>query len=91
MSYVAPKTEGGVEFCVIEPSDVQEDIVYSKPYVICYVMRANPPYSIVAGFLQRVWKAFAIDKILQMNKGVLLVRLKREGSLGSGEECRTTL
>lgn len=76
LSYVALKSEGGIENCVIELGDVQEDLAYWKLSVVCYVIGANPPYAVVAGFLRRVWKGYPIDKILQMNKGVFLVCFK---------------
>ncbi|KAJ8420572.1 hypothetical protein Cgig2_025919 [Carnegiea gigantea] len=42
--------------------------------VLCYVLGANPPYEIMQGFIKRIWRAFEIDKILQIRKGVFLVR-----------------
>ena len=42
--------------------------------MICCVLGANPPYEVIAGFINRIWKDFSIDKILLVKKGLFLVR-----------------
>ena len=40
------------------------------------MLGANPPYDVIAGFINRIWKEFSIDKILLVKKGLFLVRFK---------------
>lgn len=76
LQYVEPKNENGVEFCVIEPVDVEEDLVYWRQAVVCYVMGANPLFPVANGFFRRIWKHHAIDKVLMLKKGIFLVRFQ---------------
>ncbi|KAJ8421712.1 hypothetical protein Cgig2_003360 [Carnegiea gigantea] len=45
-----------------------------KQAVICSVLGANPPFSVMEEFLKRIWKAFEIDRILMVKRGMFLVR-----------------
>ncbi|XP_074304181.1 uncharacterized protein LOC141638900 [Silene latifolia] len=42
----------------------------------CYVLGANPPSSVLAGFVKRVWQAHGFDKISFMPNGIFLIRFK---------------
>ena len=48
--------------------------MYWSNAVICSVLGANPPYDVIKGFINRIWAAFEIDKIIQVKRGVFLVR-----------------
>lgn len=80
LHYVEPVKDNGVEYCVIESQDVEEDIVYWRNFVVCYVMGANRPYPVMVGYCRRIRKNLAIDNILLMKKRVFLVRFKEDKS-----------
>jgi len=42
--------------------------------VICYVLEANPPFEVIDGYVRRIWKAYAIDKVVLVKRGLYLVR-----------------
>ena len=44
--------------------------------MICSVLGANPPFEIMQGFIRRIWGTYEIDKILQVRKGVFMVRFQ---------------
>ncbi|KAJ8436063.1 hypothetical protein Cgig2_000359 [Carnegiea gigantea] len=54
--------------------DIEEDVNYWKSAVICCVLGANPPYDVLARYVNRIWKDYAIDKILLIKRGLYLVR-----------------
>ncbi|XP_048494347.1 uncharacterized protein LOC104906959 [Beta vulgaris subsp. vulgaris] len=58
----------------IELDDIQEEIEYWMSAVVCYVLGANPPISVMEGYFKRIWGKHGIDKIAIMGKGVFLVR-----------------
>ncbi|KAJ8419476.1 hypothetical protein Cgig2_021816 [Carnegiea gigantea] len=51
-----------------------QEIDYWRSAIICTVLGRNPPVEIMKGFLNRIWNAYEIDKILLVKKGVFLVR-----------------
>ncbi|XP_074298590.1 uncharacterized protein LOC141629499 [Silene latifolia] len=60
----------------ITKEDVVGEIQFWSSSVFCYVLGANPPSSVLTGFINRVWKAQGIDKISFMPNGIFLVRFK---------------
>ncbi|KAJ8420630.1 hypothetical protein Cgig2_002710 [Carnegiea gigantea] len=54
--------------------DVNPEIEYWKSVVLCSVLGPNPPLEVIEGFIRRIWKAFDIDKICMVRKGVFLLR-----------------
>lgn len=57
----------------IELEDVKKEIENWKNSV-CYILGANPLFSIVDGFVQRIWKDLSIDKVGLIGKGIYTVR-----------------
>jgi len=37
---------------------------------MCSVLGVNPPFAVMQGFIQRIWSAYELDKIIQEQKGV---------------------
>ncbi|XP_056691804.1 uncharacterized protein [Spinacia oleracea] len=58
----------------IELDDIQEEVDYWNSALICAVLGANPPLSVIEGFFRRVWKDFGVDKVVLIEHGVYLVR-----------------
>lgn len=42
--------------------------------VVCYVLGANPPLSVMEGYFKRIWGKLGLDKIAFMGKGIFIVR-----------------
>lgn len=47
---------------------------YWNNAVVVQVLGANPPFHVMNGYLRRIWKEYSIDKLLQIQRGVFLVR-----------------
>ncbi|XP_074301562.1 uncharacterized protein LOC141632962 [Silene latifolia] len=54
----------------ITKDDVAGEIKYWSTSVVCYVFGANPPSSVLTGFINRVWQAQGVDKISFMPNGI---------------------
>ncbi|KAJ8430737.1 LOW QUALITY PROTEIN: hypothetical protein Cgig2_004630 [Carnegiea gigantea] len=42
--------------------------------VLCAVLGANPPLEVIKGYINRIWDAYELDRILQVRRGLYLVR-----------------
>ena len=69
----APKING-IKWAKLAQEDIEEEVNYWKNTVICCVLGANPPYEVLAGYVKRIWKEYAIDKILLIKKVLYVVR-----------------
>ncbi|XP_074290342.1 uncharacterized protein LOC141617073 [Silene latifolia] len=56
--------------------DVSGEMNFWSTAVYGYILGARPPWTVVNGFLKRVWSRFDIDKISFMTNGIFLVRFK---------------
>ncbi|XP_074299624.1 uncharacterized protein LOC141630764 [Silene latifolia] len=56
--------------------DVMGEINFWSTSVVCYILGANPPSSVITGFVKRVWQSYGVDKIAFMPNGIFLVRFK---------------
>uniref|UniRef100_A0A803QPT3 DUF4283 domain-containing protein n=1 Tax=Cannabis sativa TaxID=3483 RepID=A0A803QPT3_CANSA len=59
----------------ITKEDMQEEVDFWTPSIVCYVLGANPPMSILDGFVRRVWKD-KINKVGMISHGIFLVLFK---------------
>ncbi|KAJ8436123.1 hypothetical protein Cgig2_001150 [Carnegiea gigantea] len=50
--------------------DVKEEIEYWQNAPICSVLRVNPPFEVMKGFIYPFWANFELDKMLQLHKGI---------------------
>ncbi|KAJ8430087.1 hypothetical protein Cgig2_006539 [Carnegiea gigantea] len=73
LSFVQSQWINGVKCARIESVDVISEIEYWKSSVLCSVLGANPPLEVMEGFIRRIWKSFAIDKICLVKKWVYVV------------------
>uniref|UniRef100_A0A803P5I8 DUF4283 domain-containing protein n=1 Tax=Cannabis sativa TaxID=3483 RepID=A0A803P5I8_CANSA len=62
----APKVKITVE-------DIEEEVHFWSSSIVCYVLGANPPLSIIEGFIRRVWNG-KVDRVGSLSYGVFLVR-----------------
>ncbi|XP_030510959.1 uncharacterized protein LOC115725539 [Cannabis sativa] len=52
---------------------MEDEIAYWKSSIVCYVLGANPPLSVLDGFVRRIWSG-KIDKVGLLSYGVFLIR-----------------
>uniref|UniRef100_A0A803PTY7 Reverse transcriptase domain-containing protein n=1 Tax=Cannabis sativa TaxID=3483 RepID=A0A803PTY7_CANSA len=57
----------------IELEDIEEEISYWNPSIVCYVLGSNPPLHILDGFANRIWKE-KVDKVKLLTYGIFLIR-----------------
>lgn len=70
----SPQVNPNTPTVTIESEDIQEEIEYWSLVVVCYVLRANPPLTIMEGFFRRIWWKLGIEKVAFIGKGVFIVR-----------------
>lgn len=56
--------------------DVQAEIEYWNTAVLCAVLGANPPLDVIKGYINRIWGAYELDKIIQLRRGLFMVRFQ---------------
>ena len=74
LNYIPAQTVNGSKVTQIDKEEVQAEIDYWANAVLCTVLGANPPLEVITGYINRIWKAFELDKIIQVRKGIFLVR-----------------
>jgi len=74
--YIRVSEINGVESAKVELEDVEEEVNYWQNAVICCVLGANPPITVMEGFVRRIWKDYTINKVLLVKKGRYLIRFK---------------
>uniref|UniRef100_A0A803PBM5 DUF4283 domain-containing protein n=1 Tax=Cannabis sativa TaxID=3483 RepID=A0A803PBM5_CANSA len=57
----------------IDLEDIEDEINFWKPSLVCYVLGANPPLHILEGFARRKWSE-KVDKVKLLAYGVFLIR-----------------
>ncbi|XP_074288589.1 uncharacterized protein LOC141613746 [Silene latifolia] len=60
----------------LTPADVEGEITYWSSAVYCYILGANPPPSVISGYVKRIWQSYGIDRISFLPNGIFLVRFK---------------
>uniref|UniRef100_A0A803PIJ5 Reverse transcriptase zinc-binding domain-containing protein n=1 Tax=Cannabis sativa TaxID=3483 RepID=A0A803PIJ5_CANSA len=53
--------------------DIEAEVSYWKSAIVCYVLGANPPLSMLEGFARRIWKD-KVDKIGMISYGIFIIR-----------------
>jgi len=68
LKYVPATEINGKNCAKIDKTDVQPEINYWEHAVICRVLGANPPFSVMEGYLKRIWKSLEIDRVLMVKR-----------------------
>ncbi|XP_021852855.2 uncharacterized protein [Spinacia oleracea] len=58
----------------IEMEDIQDEVDYWNSAIVCVILGAIPPLSVIEGFFRRIWKDLGVDKVVTIEHGVFLVR-----------------
>jgi len=69
LNFVSTEVLNGQKVVKIDKDDVEHEIMYWSNAVICSVLGANPPFEVIKGFVNRIWAAFEVDKIIQVRRG----------------------
>ncbi|KAM6568713.1 hypothetical protein CsatB_016698 [Cannabis sativa] len=56
----------------ITHEDIEDEVSFWKSSLVCYVLGANPPLSVLEGFARRIWKD-KIDKVGMLSYGIFLI------------------
>ncbi|XP_019237195.1 PREDICTED: uncharacterized protein LOC109217410 [Nicotiana attenuata] len=74
LEYVQPRKIGENQIIEIEVDDTSSEVEYWKNAVICYVLGAHPPFTVIQGYIQRIWGKHGVDRIVMLKNGVIVVR-----------------
>ncbi|KAH0696218.1 hypothetical protein KY290_013576 [Solanum tuberosum] len=74
LEYVEPTSYDSSAIVDIDLEDISSEIAYWKNYVVCYVLGAHPPFTVMQGFIQRLWVKNGINKFSMLRNGIVLVR-----------------
>ncbi|KAL2897990.1 putative shell protein 2, partial [Bienertia sinuspersici] len=62
-------------FVQITSEDVQPEIEFWQSSVVAFVIGASPPVQVMEGFIRRIWKQYGVDKVINLPKGMYLIRI----------------
>ncbi|KAJ8425740.1 hypothetical protein Cgig2_000800 [Carnegiea gigantea] len=76
LRYMPTTCINGLTCAKLANQDIREEVEYWNTAVLCSVLGANPPLEVIKGFILRIWGSYEIDKILQVRRGIFLVRFQ---------------
>ncbi|KAM6580820.1 hypothetical protein CsatA_004594 [Cannabis sativa] len=53
--------------------DIEDEVLFWKPSIVCYVLGANPPLQIMEGFAKRMW-GDKLDRVKLLSFGIYIIR-----------------
>lgn len=62
----------------IELDDFANEIKYWRSAVVCYVLGAHPPFTVVKGYIHRLWAKHGLIMVLMLKYVIILVRFDNE-------------
>ncbi|KAJ8443060.1 LOW QUALITY PROTEIN: hypothetical protein Cgig2_004265 [Carnegiea gigantea] len=74
LKFVPTQIINGVKCAKLDKDDVAAETEYWQNTVLCSVLGAKPLFEIIHGFIKHICATLGIDKIIQVRKGVFLVR-----------------
>uniref|UniRef100_A0A803NTX5 Reverse transcriptase domain-containing protein n=1 Tax=Cannabis sativa TaxID=3483 RepID=A0A803NTX5_CANSA len=57
----------------ITNDDIQEEVDFWKPSIVCYVLGANPPLAVFEGFVRRMWSE-KVERVGLLSYGIYIIR-----------------
>ncbi|XP_060965333.1 uncharacterized protein LOC133034296 [Cannabis sativa] len=67
------ETEQGSGKVKITLDDIEEEVLFWKPSMVCYVLGVNPPLHVLEGFAKRVWQD-KVDRMKLLSHGIFIIR-----------------
>lgn len=83
LEYVAPDLFDKSSISEIELEDISTEVAYWKNAIVCYVLGAYPPFTVMNGYVRRQWGKYGVDKVSMLKKGIVLVQF--DNSKGKNE------
>jgi len=74
LDFVPANVANGTPIASLNHEDVSPELAYWNSSVLCTVLGSNPPYEIIKSFIKKLWAQYEIDQIIQVRKGLFLVR-----------------
>ncbi|XP_062088347.1 uncharacterized protein LOC133794921 [Humulus lupulus] len=66
----SPKSKVKIDF-----EDIEEEVSYWQPSIVCFVMGANIPLHVLDGFARRMWQD-AVVKVGMIARGIFIIRFQ---------------
>lgn len=83
LEFINPESYNNQLIREINLGDISSKIEYWKNAIICYILGAHPSFTVLNGFIQRMWRKYGINKVAMMRNGILIVRFESEdGKIG---------
>ncbi|KAJ8424909.1 hypothetical protein Cgig2_001552 [Carnegiea gigantea] len=76
LEFIPAADINGVKCAKVDFEDIEEEVNYWHNAVLCCILGANPPLAVIEGYVKRIWKDYAINKVLLVKKGFYLVRFE---------------
>lgn len=74
LEFVNPESVGEQRIGEIDVEDISSEIDYWQNAVVCYVLGAHPPFTVLNGYIQRIWGKHGINKIAMLKNAIVIVR-----------------
>ncbi|KAH0743129.1 hypothetical protein KY290_031122 [Solanum tuberosum] len=74
LDYVVLEKHGEGSIIGIDLEDIESEVNYWNNKVVCYVLGAHPPFTVINGYIQRIWANYGLNKVVMLKNGVIIVR-----------------
>lgn len=74
LDFVTLEIINKVHVCEIEVDDITSKIEYWQTAIMCYVKGAHPLFSVLNGYIHRLWAKNRINKVVMLKNKIVLVR-----------------
>lgn len=76
LEYIAPAVVNGNLVGLLEHEDAESEKAFWNSSLACYVLGANPPISVMEGFVRRIWGSKGVQRVIYQGDGVFIVRFE---------------
>ncbi|KAK2993143.1 hypothetical protein RJ640_015330 [Escallonia rubra] len=74
LKYIPPATINGIKGVEYSKEEVESETNQWQNSIIAYVLGAKPPFHVMKGFLERIWRKFGSFKLSLLKSGVYILR-----------------
>uniref|UniRef100_A0A3Q7JDU5 DUF4283 domain-containing protein n=1 Tax=Solanum lycopersicum TaxID=4081 RepID=A0A3Q7JDU5_SOLLC len=72
LDYLAPEKHGEGSIIDIDFEDIESEVNYWNNVVVCYVLGAHLPFTVINGYIQRIWAKYGFNKMAMLKNGVMI-------------------
>lgn len=76
LEYVPPSLVNGKVVTLMEHDDIESKLEFWKSSLACYVLGANPPFTVMEGFLKRIWGQKGVERVISKGNGIFIVHFE---------------